>query len=109
MMGRNESSQTDKSSYPLIWQNGSFRNREIVETAVFQQTRFYRVCSLGLMESATILKPLALALIVVFCFPSEPNIPEGPEYEKNINTISMHEEKFYQFYTETTTAVVTPK
>ena len=33
------------------------------------------------MESATIFTPLALAL-AVFCFPSEPNIPEGPEYEK---------------------------
>ena len=33
------------------------------------------------MESATILTPLAPA-IVVLCFPSEPNIPEGPEYEK---------------------------
>ena len=26
---------------------------------------------------------------------------------KNINTISMHGEKFYQFHTETTTAVAT--
>ena len=33
------------------------------------------------MESATILKPLAPAQ-AVFCFPPEPNIPEGPEYEK---------------------------
>ena len=38
---------------------------------------------------------------------SEPYIPEGPEYEKNINTISMHGEKFYQLHTETTTAVAT--
>ena len=30
------------------------------------------------MESATILTPLA----AVLCFPSEPNIPEGPEYCK---------------------------
>ena len=30
------------------------------------------------MESATILTPLAPAL-AVFCFPPEPNIPEGPE------------------------------
>ena len=37
------------------------------------------------MESAKILTPQ-----LVFCSPSEPNIPEGPEYEKNINTISMH-------------------
>ena len=33
------------------------------------------------MESATILTPLAPAY-TVFCFLSEPNIPEGPEYEK---------------------------
>ena len=36
----------------------------------------------------------------VFCFPSEPHIPEGPAYKKNINTISMHGEKFYQLHTE---------
>ena len=28
---------------------------------------------------------------VVFCFPSEPNILEGPKYEKNINTILMYD------------------
>ena len=33
------------------------------------------------MESATILMHPSTAL-AVFCFPSEPNIPEGPEYEK---------------------------
>ena len=33
------------------------------------------------MESATILTLLAPAYSV-FCFPSEPNIPEGLEYEK---------------------------
>ena len=38
------------------------------------------------MESAQFSCPLA----PVFCFPSEPNIPERPEYEKNINTLSMH-------------------
>ena len=32
------------------------------------------------MESAAILTPLALAK-AAFCFPSEPNIPKGPEYE----------------------------
>ena len=42
------------------------------------------------MESATILTPLAPALAVFF-FPSEPYIPEGPEYEKNINAISFPE------------------
>ena len=40
---------------------------------------------------------------------SEPNIPEGLEYEKSINTISMDGEKFYQLHTETTTAVATSK
>ena len=39
-----------------------------------------------------------------FCFPSEPNIHAGPEYEY-INNISMHGEKFYQLHTETTTAI----
>ena len=39
------------------------------------------------MESATTLSPLSTGL-VAFGFPSlEPNIPEGPEYEKTINTI----------------------
>ena len=47
------------------------------------------------MESTTILTLLAPA---IFCFPPEPNIPEGPEYEKNINTISMYEEKLYQLF-----------
>ena len=56
------------------------------------------------MESVTILTPLVPAQLV-FCFPSEPNIPEGPEYKKNINTVSMHGEKFYLIHTETTTAV----
>ena len=49
------------------------------------------------MESATILTLLAPAL-AVFCFPSEPNIPAGPEYEKNINTLSLHGEKYYAVF-----------
>ena len=60
------------------------------------------------MESATILMPTSTGLSGIG-LPSEPNIPEGPEYEKNINTISMHGEKFYQLHTETTTAVATSK
>ena len=44
------------------------------------------------MESATIIMPLA-PVSAVFCFPSEANIPERPEYKKNINTISMYVEK----------------
>ena len=46
------------------------------------------------MESATVHTPPSTGL-VVFCFPPEHTILEGPEYEKNINTISMQEEKFY--------------
>ena len=46
------------------------------------------------MESATILMPPSTCLSgkAVLCFPSEPYISEGPEYEKNINTISMYGE-----------------
>ena len=32
------------------------------------------------MKSATIFKPPSNGLKAVFCFPSEPNTPEGPEY-----------------------------
>ena len=37
---------------------------------------------------------------VQHCFPSDPNIPEGPENEKNIyiNTIPMYGEKLYQLH-----------
>ena len=35
---------------------------------------------------------------VVFCLPSELNIPDGPIYEKIITTISMDREKFYQLH-----------
>ena len=38
------------------------------------------------MESATIITLLAL---------SEPNIPEGPKYDKNINTISIYGDVFW--------------
>ena len=44
-------------------------------------------------EKCKILMPTAQAS-VVFCFLSEHNIAEGPEYEKNVNTISMYGEKF---------------
>ena len=46
-----------------------------------QQTWFNWVCSRELMESATILTPPSTILSGI-CFPPEPNIPEGPEYEK---------------------------
>ena len=39
-----------------------------------------------------------------FCFLTEPNIPEGPKYERHINTSSMPGEKFYQLHAESTTA-----
>ena len=42
------------------------------------------------MVSAIIVTPLAPAE-EVFCFPSE-----GPEYERIINTISVHGERIYQ-------------
>ena len=45
-------------------------------------------------------RPLKLAT-AVFCFPSKVNIPEGPEYEKNIK------HKFDHLHKETTTAVAT--
>ena len=59
------------------------------------------------MESATILTPPNTDLYGI-CFPSEPNIPEGPEYEKNINTIHVREENL-AFPRGTTTAVATSK
>ena len=43
------------------------------------------------MESATLLMSPAPAL-AVFCFPSEPNIPEGPEYKKNQHYIDARGE-----------------
>ena len=46
------------------------------------------------MERATILTPPSAGLGDIL-FSSEPNIPEGPEYEKNINTISMHGERSF--------------
>ena len=41
--------------------------------------------------------PLALAQ-AIFCFPSEPNIPEEPQNMKNINTIVMYWEKIYKHH-----------
>ena len=58
------------------------------------------------MESATILTSPSTSLSGVL-LSSEPNIPEGPEYEI-ISTLSMHGENFYQLHTETTTAVRPP-
>ena len=77
------------------------------------------------MESATILTPRSTGLsgiqrylgqvwYLIVSIPdlctlltlSEPNIfPKDQNMKKNINTISMHGEKFYQLDTETTTAV----
>ena len=60
------------------------------------------------MESAKIFTPLAQAL-AIFCFLSEPNIPEGPEYEKNINTISMYRENFQNYSHKNLGSVVDPR
>ena len=54
------------------------------------------------MENATMLMPPSTGLSGIL-LSSEPNILEGPEDKKNINTISMHGEKFYQLHTETRT------
>ena len=53
-------------------------------------------------------RPLAPAK-AVFCFLSEPNIPEDQNMKKYEHYILMHGEKLYQLHTETTTAVVTSK
>ena len=50
------------------------------------------------MEYATTTMPKAPTQ-AVFYFSSEHNIPERPEYGKNINTILMYMEKFYQLHT----------
>ena len=43
------------------------------------------------MENATILSPPSTRLSCIQ-LPFEPDIPEGPEYEKKINIILMHGE-----------------
>ena len=48
------------------------------------------------MESTTILTPLAPA-DAVFCFPWEPNFPEGPEYEKYQHYCIDAQGEVYQF------------
>ena len=45
--------------------------------------------------------------LAVFYVSSEPNIPEGSDYENNVNTVSMHGDKFYQIHTERKITVVT--
>ena len=57
------------------------------------------------MDSATIFTPPSTGLSGILLSVQTRYISEGPEYEKNINTISMHGEEFYQLHTETTTAV----
>ena len=59
------------------------------------------------MENATIIMPPSSGLCSILLSASEPNIHEGPEYEKIINTILMHEEKFYELLTETMSVVAT--
>ena len=48
------------------------------------------------MESATILMPPSTGL-TLFCFSSEPNIPEGLEYE-NISTLYARGENSYSLW-----------
>ena len=75
----------------IIWKNGSFRKRknlhyqkiaDLVLLSLFMRTN----------ESATILMPPSTGLSGILLSP-ESNVHEGPEYKKNINTISMHREK----------------
>ena len=48
------------------------------------------------MERSTILTPPSTGLSE-FCFPSEPNIPEGPEYEKISTLFHIMESKVYNY------------
>ena len=61
------------------------------------------------MENALILTPPSTRLRGILLSVRTMNSPERPEYEKNINTISTHGEKFYQLHTDITTAVATSK
>ena len=61
------------------------------------------------MESATIHTPLSTGLSSILIFVRTQYSCRSRIYKKNINTISMHGEKFYQLHTETTKAVVTLK
>ena len=68
-----------------------------------QQTRFYWVCSWELMESATILTPTSTSLSGIL-LSVRTQYPWRTRIWKNIDTVSIHREKFYQLHTETTTA-----
>ena len=61
---------------PNNQKNRSFRNRENLQYCSGEKWKVQQFSS-----------PLSLAL-GVFYFPSEPNIPEGPEYEK-ISTLYL--------------------
>ena len=57
------------------------------------------------MESATILTPPSTG----FCFPSEPNIAEGPEHDKKATLFRCTGRGFTNSVTETKTAVAISK
>ena len=51
------------------------------------------------MQSAIILTPSSTGFSsILLSIRTRYNIPEGPEYEQNINTISMYGELFYQLH-----------
>ena len=64
-------------------QNGSFRNRENLR---YKKTADLVLLSLFMTTNGKCKNyhapPLATTFKAVFCLPSEPNIPERPEYEK---------------------------
>ena len=77
------------------WKNGSFRNTENLQ---YKITAHSVLLSLFMETNRKCNNSQAHQHQVAFCLLSEPNIPERPEYEKNINTISMYGEKFYQLH-----------
>ena len=77
-------------------ENGSFRNTENLQDkkiagsillSLFMRTD--RKCN-NFTPSSTCLSGILFSV--------KQNIPEGPKYENNIDTISMNREKFYQLH-----------
>ena len=73
----------------IIWKNGSFRNRENLQ---YKKTAVSRLSFIeSVHENKWKVQQFSCHLApakVVFCFPSEPNILELPEYEK-ISTLYL--------------------
>ena len=64
----------------IIWKNGSFRNRVNPQ---YKKTADSVLLSRFMSTNGKCNNSHYLALVLaVFCFLSEPNIPEGPEHEK---------------------------